>query len=352
MAGLSLLALTGCASAKTGPELLASDPDLATLVDSVIGVDIHTHAGGAVGRAAPTINLADQMRRGRMGALCLAHSADVPVTQRTPDDHIITVRDPRPGELWQFSQKRLAWFDGLVKNQGIRRMLKPGDLQAAHRDHAPAIVQTIEGCQFIEGKVERIETVFKRGVRHLQLVHFLRSDLGDNQTESPTQGGLTPLGREVIAECNRLGIVVDVAHGTMTLVEGAAKASKTPLVLSHTAVAMRELNPFTRLISGDHGRLVASTGGVVGIWASPGAFKTLGQYIDGVARAVDAIGVDHVAFGTDNSGFGATPAIWTDYSDFPVIVSLLRRKGFNAGEIGKLVGGNYVRVFDRSTHAV
>ena len=64
-------------------------------------------------------------------------------------------------------------------------------------------------------------------------------------------------------------MVVDVAHGTLALVEGAARASRTPLILSLTNLASRRLDPFTRLISGDHGKLVASTGGVVGIWASP-----------------------------------------------------------------------------------
>jgi membrane dipeptidase len=65
-------------------------------------------------------------------------------------------------------------------------------------------------------------------VRHLQLVHFMPSDLGDNQTESPAHGGLTAFGRDVIAECNRLGIVVDVAHGTLAMVEGARAREPDP----------------------------------------------------------------------------------------------------------------------------
>jgi membrane dipeptidase len=187
--------------------------------------------------------------------------------------------------------------------------------------------------------------VYRRGVRHLQLVHFMPSDLGDNQTESPTQGGLTPLGRDVIGECNRLGVVVDVAHGTLAMVEAAARASRTPLVLSHTNLASGRLQPFTRLISVDHGQLVARTGGVVGIWANPT------RYVEGVARAAETLGVDHVGFGTDNSGFGRSDAVWQDYADFPTIVQLLRRTGFSAADVGKLVGGNYLRVFNESMRA-
>ena len=348
LAALGALALGACAS--RGADVLESDPETARLLDVVIGVDIHSHAAGANGRRAPTYDLAARMREGRMTAVCLQHAGDLTVLQRDAQNRVLVTREPAPGELWRVTQARLAWIDAMVKNQGLRRALGPGDLEAAHRDRAPAIVQAIEGCQFMEGKLERLGEVHRRGVRHLQLVHFLRSDLGDNQTEPATQGGLTPLGRDVIAECNRLGVVVDVAHGTMALVEGAARASRTPLVLSHTNVAARILDPYTRQISADHGKLVAGTGGVVGIWASP-SFLTLSRYVDGVARAAETLGIDHVALGTDNSGFGRSEAVWVDYADFPVLVQLLRRAGFSAADVAKLAGGNYVRVFNQSVSA-
>jgi membrane dipeptidase len=348
LAALGALALGACAS--RGADVLESDAETARLLDSVIGVDIHSHAAGANGRRTPTYDLAARMREGRITAVCLQHASDGPVLRREPNNRVVVTRDPAPGELWRLTQSRLAWFDGIVRDQGLRRALAQGDLEAAHRDRAPAIVQTIEGCQFMEGRLERIGEVHSRGVRHLQLVHFMRSDLGDNQTEPPAQGGLTPLGRDVIAECNRVGVVVDVAHGTKALVEAAARASRTPLVLSHTSVAARILDPYTRQISADHGKLVASTGGVVGIWASP-SFMTLSRYVDGVARAAETLGVDHVALGTDNSGFGSSEAVWADYGDFPVVVQLLRRAGFSAADVGKLAGGNYVRVFNQSVAA-
>jgi len=224
-------------------------------------------------------------------------------------------------------------------------VLKAGDLEAAHRDRAPAIVQSIEGCQFLEARIERVAEVYRRGVRQLQLVHFFRSELGDNQTESPDQGGLTPLGRQVIAECNRLGIVVDTAHGTMQLVEQAAAVCRTPLLLSHTAVTRRPV-PLSRLVSREHAMVIAQTGGVVGIWAIAPTFESLPAFVDGIARAVDAVGVDHVGLGSDVGG--AARNAWPDYGDFPVVVRRLRQKGFSAEEVGKLVGGNYVHVFNAS----
>jgi membrane dipeptidase len=348
LAALGALALGACA-ARTGSDVLASDAETVSLLDTVIGVDMHSHAAGANGRRTPGYDLAARMRSGRMTAVCLQHAADSPVLRRDSQNRIVVLREPGPGELWRLTQNRLAWIDSLIETQGLRRALGRGDIEAAHRDRAPAIVQAIEGCQFMEGRLERIGEVHRRGVRHLQLVHFMPSDLGDNQTEIPRHGGLTPLGRDVIAECNRLGVVVDVAHGTLALVEGAARASRTPLILSHTNLAAGPLRPLTRLIDGDHGKLVASTGGVVGIWASP-SFRSLSHYVDGVARAAEILGVEHVGLGTDNSGFGTSEAVWTDYADFPIVVQLLRRVGFSATDVGKLAGGNYVRVFNQSVH--
>lgn len=359
MGGLGLLTLTGgtgallgaCTTAQSGAQVLAADPEIAALVESAIGIDMHSHAAGASGRPQPAYDLAERIRVGRMTAVCLCHPGDAPVIKREPDNRIRTVRQPMPGELWSFTQRRLKWFDDLVTAQELRRALRRGDLDAAHRDKAPAIVQTIEGCQFLEGKLERMGEVFRRGVRHLQLVHFFRSDMGDNQTEPADQGGLTPFGRDAIAECNRLGIVIDVAHATREFVAAAVQASKTPLILSHTAVAKGQPAEFSRRISPEHARLVASTGGVVGVWGSPLTFKSLSDYVDAVAVAVDVAGVEHVGFGTDNSGFGATPVVWDDYRDFPVIVRLMRTRGFSPDDIRKIAGGNYLRVFNLSVKA-
>ena len=335
---------TGCADTRR------NSTETTALVDSVIGIDVRSHAAGVNGRREPTYDLAARLRTGRMTAVCLCHSADVPVIRREPDGRIVTVRTPEPGELWRYTRNRLGWVDALVQAQGLRRALKRGDLEAMHAERAPGIVQAIEGSQFLEGRLERIEDVFARGVRHLQIVHFLASDMGDNQTEPATLGGLSALGRQAIAECNRLGLVVDLAHATMAFVAAAAQASRAPLLVSHTAVAKRDdrMQPFTRLISSAHARLVAQTGGVVGIWAAPLAYKSIDDWVDGIAHAVDIVGADHVAMGTDNAGFGLVPATWDDYADFPQVVRAMRRRGFSPQEIRQIAGGNYVRLFNQS----
>src|SRR5260370_16577803 len=98
------------------------------------------------------------------------------------------------------------------------------------------------------------------------------SDLGEQQTEDPRWGGLSPLGADVIRECNRLGIVVDVAHGTFELVQQAAAVATVPFGLSQTSLARGPLSAHTRLVSREHARPPPQVGGVAGVWRSGTSF--------------------------------------------------------------------------------
>ena len=150
------------------------------------------------------------------------------------------------------------------------------DLKAAHAAGEPAIILDIEGLDFLETKLERLEESHRRGVRTMQLVHYTPNDIGDFQTGAVVHNGLTPFGADVIRACNRLGVVVDVAHATGDTVKQAVKVSSKPLLLSHTALRgsrAQGTTPLTeRQITPDHARAIAETGGSIGIWhffASP-----------------------------------------------------------------------------------
>jgi membrane dipeptidase len=340
---LGTVVLAGCAGVRgRRPEDL--DPRVPALLERTISVDIHTHAAGAGFARAPRFDLAEHMRRGRLSAVCLCHSADGPVIRRpVGGGRIRQYRDPSPGELYAHTQRRLAFMDAMVSQHGMTRVLTPADLEAAKAAGRPALIGTIEGCHFMDGRLERVKEVYDRGVRHLQIVHYMPSELGDQQTEDPKWGGLSPLGADVIRECNRLGIVVDVAHATQALVEQAAAVSATPFVLSHTSLARGPLSAHTRLISAAHARLMAQVGGVIGVWPSGFSFVDARDWVAGIARMVDAAGVDHVGIGTDMEG--GVNEVWDDYADLPAVADLLLRQGFSPEEASKLMGGNYVRVF-------
>jgi len=326
----------------------ALDPRVPALIDRAISVDMHTHAAGAGYARAPRYDLAARMREGNLTAVCLCHSADGPVIGRaTPGGPFRQHRDPRPGELYAHTLRRLDFMDGLVASaSGLRRVLTPEDLLAAKAAGQPALIGTIEGCQFMDGKLERIEEVYSRGIRQLQIVHYMPSDLGDQQTEPGQWKGLSPLGAEVIRECNRLGVVVDVAHGTYQLVEQAAQVSTVPFILSHTSLSRGPLRPYTRLIAVEHARLMAQAGGVIGIWPNGNLFVNAQAWVADIARTVDAAGVDHVGIGTDMEG--GVNEVWADYAELPALVNLLLERGFSPEETSKLIGGNYVRIFNKA----
>jgi microsomal dipeptidase-like Zn-dependent dipeptidase len=191
-------------------------------------------------------------------------------------------------------------MDETVANHGLRRALCAADLEAAHKAGQPAIVADVEGLDFLDGKLERLEEAHQRGIRHLQLVHYTPNDIGDFQTGAITHQGLTAFGAEVIRACHRLGFVCDVAHATEDMVKQAVKIATKPLLLSHTALSRsRAMGPTPlqgRQITSDHARAIAETGGSIGIWHF---FSSLDKYVDGLKEMAEIVGVDHVSIGTD-----------------------------------------------------
>lgn len=309
-----------------------------------VSVDVHTHGGttGIISKAPPNDDLANGMRAGSLAVACLADVPDAPILGTTPAG-VGAVRTPEPGELYRYHLDRLAWVDSMVENHGLRRALTADDISGAHTAGQPAIVMDIEGFDFLEKKLERLEEAHQRGVRHAQLVHYTPNDIGDYQTGAVTHNGLTPFGAEAIQACHRLGVVCDVAHATEDTVKQAAKVATKPLLLSHTAIAdSRAMGPTPlkgRQISRDHARIIAETGGSIGIWHF---FPSLDEYVDGIKEMVDVVGVDHVSIGTDQQVF---PGSVQNYAQWVQLVAAMLGGGFSSEEVSKIVGGNYMRIF-------
>jgi membrane dipeptidase len=342
--------VAGCAGTRTeAPADAAAEspyPAAARLLREHVSVDVHTHAGpnGITSRtAAPSDDLSRSMRAGRIAVLCLADVPDGPILGRDARNVLRAMREPPPGFLYQYHLERLGWVDELCAKHGIRRILTGNDVKAAHAAGAPAIIMDIEGLDFLERKLERLEESYRRGVRTMQLVHYTPNDIGDFQTGAVTHNGLTPLGADVIRACNRLGVVVDVAHATADTVKQAAKAASRPLLLSHTALrgskAQGQTPLVERQITPDHARAIAETGGSIGVWHF---FATPELYVEGLKEMADVVGVDHVSIGTDASGSGG---LFPDYDKFTGLVDAMLRGGFTPADTAKIVGGNYLRMF-------
>jgi membrane dipeptidase len=252
------------------------------------------------------------------------------------------------------------------------------DLKAAHSSKTPIVIQACEGAQWIEGKLERIEEAYKRDLRLMQLTHQMHplvAPLGGVQqlvqlpggAQIPNVTGLTPFGADVIRECNRLGIVVDMAHADEETVMGALKVTQQPLLVSHTALdseVARSADIYVgdpglraRLAGKTYAKAVADAGGIMGIWR---IFPTVKAYVTGIKQMVDVVGVDHVGIGSDTSlaipGGGRVPNtnnIWPDQKHgflYSVVQEMLTQ-GFAPDEISKIAGGNYLRLFGKVTRS-
>ncbi|HEV2675029.1 MAG TPA: membrane dipeptidase [Aliidongia sp.] len=349
-------ALIGLAACAPGSVVSASvpAPDEAAVRQALTlaaPADLHSHAGrviiGRNGLDRPFLPVAAPMRAGGMALVSLAVVADTPTTH-LDDRHIRPYRTPAPGELYAWSGRTFARAHRLIEEQGLALVTDRASLDRASAD-LPSVVIAAEGADFLEGVLDRVDEAYeKHALRHLQLTHYRVNELGDIQTEAPVHGGLTDFGADVVRRCNARGIVVDVAHGPYDLVKRAAAVTTKPLLLSHTSLAAAPA-PRSRRITADHARLVADTGGVVGIWPPTTEFPDLASLAQGMARMVDVIGVDHVGLGSDMLGLLA-PAAFADYDQLPDLARALLATGFHPDEASRILGGNYRRVF-RATMA-
>src|SRR5215471_2500729 len=342
---ISVDAMLGGGVAPRGSTAAAQTAETASaalgILRKSLSVDVHTHGGttGITSKAPPSDDLANGMRAGSLAVACLADVPDGPVLGRNAAGVLAAVRTPQPGQLYQYHLERLDWIDEMVARHGLRRALTAADLEAAHAAGQPAIVADIEGLDFLEMKLERLEEAHQRGVRHVQLVHYTPNDIGDFQTGAVTHNGLTPFGAEAIRACHRLGLVCDVAHSTEQTVKGAIKIATKPLLLSHTALfESRAMGPTPlkgRQIVPDHARAIAETGGSIGVWHF---FPSLDKYVEGLKEVVEIVGVDHVSVGTDQQ---VNPGSLQDYTQWVQLVAAMLRAGFTPEEAGKIAGGNY-----------
>jgi membrane dipeptidase len=344
------------------------DARVAKVVFGIIGVDMHNHvypAGtephpqpppGQPPRPeepaqGPGLSIADELKQSGLTAVCASFVMDF-------------APNVKPGDAQNKFLRWLAAVDAELEKGHIRRALTLKDLEAAHKHGQPTIVQTVEGSQFIEGHLERVEEAYKRGLRDLQLLHEkddMVRPLGDTNTVAAHLGGLTAFGAEVVKECNRLGIVVDLAHASHETVLGALKVATQPVIVSHTTLDTRTgANPKMaevmkpRLISKEHAKVVADAGGVIGVWIH--LADSLQDYVESIKAMVDAVGVDHVGIGSDSDllssrvGQGTNKA-WPGMTGgfFNAVVGEMLRQGFMASDINKVGGGNFCRVFGKVT---
>jgi membrane dipeptidase len=305
-------------------------------------IDMHTHAGRPHRTGDVDRTVLATMRPAGVAAAVVAAIADIPMIRRNRDTgRLEKVRDPKPGECLEAVESYLTSFE----QSGIRIAREPADI----RPGDPALVLAIEGCDFLEGDLDRLDTMEARGVRSIQLTHYLVNETGDIQTAPPVHGGLTTFGADVVRRMNKLGIILDVAHCSEDTVKDVARVATKPFLCTHSNLKEpgHKNGDHPRFISSDYARYVVDSGGVVGAWIAVLSEEKLPGMIRHLFRMIDALGIDHVGIGSDMpAGVAATEM--PDFSHHPEIVAALRHRGLTQEETEKVCSGNWLRVL----HAV
>jgi membrane dipeptidase len=318
-------------------------------------VDTHSHPGRfflkqlpyetpttrAFGEPFEAQAIAD-LAAGNVSATLFSAVADMRLLEMTPTQGLRAGRNFEAGEAYADYRRQLAELKSLVATHTLSPGLRPADIDSAHRYHQTAAVFAVEGGDFIEQRLDRVNEAFHDGVRAITLVHYHINNIGDIQTEAPVHNGLTALGKSIVAEMNQTGIIIDLAHATFAVTKDVIQASTKPLMISHTNLATPALK-HPRLISSEHARLVAAAGGIIGSWPSGVGQATFADYIDSIRRLVDTAGIDHVAIGTDMDA-NYRPVL-RSYRDWSLIPAALLARGMREDEVAKIMGGNFRRVF-------
>ncbi len=260
-------------------------------------------------------------------------------------------RDFLDGEAWADYLRQFAMIEAMLETLPLQVVTNVQELESVRGPGRLAAFLSTEGAHMVEGDPQRLETLYAQGFRRLQPIHYVASELGDSQTDAARFGGLSDLGREVLSEANKLGMLLDLAHASLAAVEDTAELVDKPLALSHTMVAY-ESKRFgdyrttrQRWISPEHARIIAETGGVIGTFPirAPYGVDTLDAFVEALLVMVETVGIDHVAWSTD-LGEPVRPAFLQDYRQFPRVCARLLESGFTDEDLMKFVSGNALRV--------
>ena len=172
------------------------------------------------------------------------------------------------------------------------------------------------------------------------LQHFFDNELGGS-LHGISRAGLTDFGKQAVREMERQGIIIDLAHSSPKVVDDTLDIVTRPVVVSHTGV--KGACDTARNISDERMKRIAANGGVIGIgyWDAAVCKTTPGGVVASIRYAIDLLGEDHVALGSDYDG-GTT--VEFDTSELAVLTQAMMNAGFTEGEIHKVMGGNTVRL--------
>ncbi|MDO6474744.1 dipeptidase [Alteromonas sp. 1_MG-2023] len=264
------------------------------------------------------------------------------------------------------------------------------DVKAQFKKGLISLPMGMENGSPVQGSLENLKTFYERGIRYITLAHSLSNHISDSSYDLRRQWhGLSPFGKELVAEMNNLGIMVDISHVSDDAFYQAIEISKVPVIASHSS--LRKYTPgFERNMNDDMVKKLGENGGVIMInfgssfvsketqdWRNnltkqknklikemgedsaevaafdekyrkenPYPYSTLSQVLDHIDHVVELIGIDHVGIGSDFDGVGdSLPTGLKDVSTYPNLVQGMLDRGYSRKDIEKVLSGNLLRVW-------
>lgn len=217
----------------------------------------------------------------------------------------------------------------------------------------------VEGGHSIQNSLQVLRNLYDRGARYMTLTHSKTLAWADSATDDPKNNGLSPFGKEVIREMNRIGMLVDLSHVSEKCMTDALEITKSPVIFSHSSA--KAICDHPRNVSDKVLKMTAENGGVVMINFMSGYIvpqdvleknkNARGDYklvCDHIEHVIKFAGIDHVGIGSDYDGVSSLPIGLDDVSYYPNITQELLNRGHSADDIHKILGGNVLRVLEEA----
>lgn len=254
--------------------------------------------------------------------------------------------------MFKYTNTLINLADSILKEAPELRLARGyGEFEGARKDAKIAIVLTIEDGRAIEGSIENLRALYKRGVRGMSITWNLNNDLATSAWEARHRKGqgLTGKGREVVREMAKMGMMIDVSHASLETVRDIFKEVTVPIYASHSCVYA--INPHWRNLRDWEIKAIAERGGVIGVNfyskhlrkdGKPASATDVARHIDYIVKLV---GIDYVAIGSDFDGDIKNTKRLENISKMQSLTEELVRRGYSDDDVRKVLGGNFLRFF-------
>lgn len=344
--------LAACEPAPAPIEVVP-DPRVVAIHETAVFADMHAHPSRFHRENVETI-LPEEIevyRRSNIDLVVANISSDMAYDGRYTNRDGTEVEKgrykPEPGKVYALAADRLARLGKTIELGYAVHADNPAAVLAARANGDVAILPALEGADALEGDIENLYKMHENGLRLIQLIHFRNNELGHMQTWPYSPGGLTEFGQEVVKEANRLGLIIDMAHANHQTMVDIMNLSVHPVIFSHGGV--REYTDHDRAVTDQEIRMIAAKGGVVGIWPHGRHIKDVAEMVDYIEHVIEVGGIDHVGIGSDLRGVSRYAEGFGEEANFHAIAAELLDRGYSNDDVGKVMGGNFFRIWQEVT---